>query len=72
VPFLRPDDTARIAHDLIGSNDQALHSLKEQGACDLSYGLADVGRFRVNIFKQRGSHAIVMRVIAARIPILMS
>ena len=70
VPFLRPDDTARIAHDLIGSNDQALHGLKEQGACDLSYSLADVGRFRVNIFKQRGSHAIVMRVIAARIPSL--
>ena len=70
VPFLRPDDTARIAQDLIGSNDQALRGLKEQGACDLSYSLADVGRFRVNIFKQRGSHAIVMRVIAARIPSL--
>jgi twitching motility protein PilT len=70
VPFLRPDDTARIALDLIGSNEQALRNLKEQGACDLSYSLADVGRFRVNVFKQRGSHAIVMRVIAARIPSL--
>jgi twitching motility protein PilT len=70
VPYLRPDDTARVALDLIGSNEQALRGLKEQGACDLSYSLADVGRFRVNIFKQRGSHAIVMRVIAARIPSL--
>jgi twitching motility protein PilT len=70
VPFLRPDDTRRIAHDLIGSNEQAERNLKEQGACDLSYSLADVGRFRVNVFKQRGSHAIVMRVIAARIPSL--
>jgi twitching motility protein PilT len=70
VPFLRPDDTARIAQDLIGSNEQAQRSLKEQGACDLSYSLADVGRFRVNVFKQRGSHAIVMRVIAPRIPSL--
>jgi twitching motility protein PilT len=70
TPFLRPDDTARIAHDLIGSNEQALRNLKEQGACDLSYSQADVGRFRVNVFKQRGSHAIVMRVIAARIPTL--
>src|SRR4030095_3426740 len=34
------------------------------------YSLADVGRFRVNVFKQRGSHAIVMRVIASRIPSL--
>jgi twitching motility protein PilT len=70
TPFLRPDDTARIALDLIGSNEQALRNLKEQGACDLSYSQADVGRFRVNVFKQRGSHAIVMRVIAARIPTL--
>jgi twitching motility protein PilT len=70
IPFLRPDDTARLAQDLIGNNEQALRSFKEQGACDLSYSLADVGRFRVNVFKQRGSHAIVMRVIAARIPSL--
>ena len=68
VPTLKPDDTSRIAHDLIGSNEQALKNLKEQGACDLSYSLENVGRFRVNVFKQRGSHAIVMRVIAARIP----
>jgi twitching motility protein PilT len=70
TPFLRPDDTARIAQDLIGSNEQALHSLRDQGACDLSYSQQDCGRFRVNVFKQRGSHAIVMRVIAARIPTL--
>jgi len=70
TPFLRPDDTSRIAQDLIGSNEQAVRSLKEQGACDLSYSQADCGRFRVNVFKQRGSHAIVMRVIAARIPTL--
>ena len=70
TPFLRPDDTARIARDLIGSNEQALHSLRDQGACDLSYSQQDCGRFRVNVFKQRGSHAIVMRVIAPRIPTL--
>ena len=70
TPFLRPDDTARIARELIGTNEQAIHSLKEHGACDLSYSQPDCGRFRVNVFKQRGSHAIVMRVIAARIPTL--
>ena len=70
LPVLKPDDTARIAQDLMGNNELAHRALKEQGACDLSYSLADVGRFRVNVFKQRGSHAIVMRVIAARIPSL--
>jgi twitching motility protein PilT len=70
TPFLRPDDTKRIAHDMIGSNEQALKNLQDQGACDLSYSQPDVGRFRVNIFRQRGSLAIVMRVIAPRIPSL--
>ena len=70
LPFLRPDDTARIAQDLIGINELASRTLKEQGACDLSYSQPECGRFRVNIFRQRGSYAIVMRVIAARIPSL--
>src|SRR5918993_577765 len=68
VPALRPEDTARVAQDLIGTNEQARKSLIEQGACDLSYSLPDRGRFRVNVFRQRGSHAIVMRVIASKIP----
>ena len=37
VPVLEPDDTARVARDLIGANEQALRTLKEEGACDLSY-----------------------------------
>src|SRR5687768_11467426 len=65
---LRPEDTARVARDLIGSNEQARRSLDEHGACDLSYSVPDRGRFRVNIFRQRGSYAIVMRVIASKIP----
>src|SRR4029078_480659 len=68
VPFLRPEDTSRVSSDLIGQNEQALRGLKEQGACDLSYSLPDVGRFRIVVFKQRGSHAIVMREMATRIP----
>ena len=65
---LRPEDTARVARDLIGKNEQAQRSLDEHGACDLSYSVPDRGRFRVNIFRQRGSYAIVMRVIASKIP----
>ena len=65
---LRPQDTARVARDLIGSNEQAQRSLDEHGACDLSYAVPERGRFRVNVFKQRGSYAIVMRVIASKIP----
>jgi twitching motility protein PilT len=62
------DDTRRIAADLIGNNPHALGNLKEFGSCDVSYSLPGAHRFRVNIFMQRGSCAIVMRVIPSVIP----
>jgi twitching motility protein PilT len=68
VGVLTPEDTARIAADLIGRNSIALQKLKEQGSCDISYSLPKVSRFRVNVFTQRGTCAIVMRVIASSIP----
>src|SRR5712664_1006850 len=68
LPRLTADHTQRIAADLIGQNQHALTTLREQGACDVSYGLPGNGRFRVNVFMQRGSCAIVMRVIPTAIP----
>ena len=69
---LTADDTRHIAADLIGDNKQAVATLREHGSCDISYGLAGVARFRVNIFIQRGSCAVVMRVISTLIPDLTS
>jgi twitching motility protein PilT len=65
---LSADDTRRIAADLIGNNKQAINILREQGSCDVSYGLPGLARFRVNAFIQRGSCAVVMRVIPTTIP----
>ena len=70
LPALHAPDTARLARDIIGDNRTALRALEEQGACDLSYSLPERARFRVNVFRQRGSFAIVMRVIASKIPTL--
>ena len=41
---------------------------RETGSCDISYSLARLSRFRVNIFTQRGTCAIVMRVIPTSVP----
>src|SRR5258708_26561626 len=60
--------TRRIASDLIGDNKQAINVLREQGSCDISFGLPGLARFRVNVFIQRGSCAVVMRVIPTTIP----
>ncbi len=68
VGVLSAEDTARIAADLIGRNQHAVEKLKQDGSCDISYSLPKVSRFRVNIFTQRSSCAIVMRVIASNIP----
>jgi twitching motility protein PilT len=70
LPILRPEDTARVASDLIGGREQTLRALQQDGAADLSYSLPERARFRVNVFRQRGSFAIVMRVIASKIPTL--
>ena len=67
---LTSEDTQRIAHELIGPNKQALDALQTLGSCDVSYRLPHQCRFRVNIFQQRGTHAIVMRVIPHVIPTL--
>ena len=68
LAVLNTADTHRIAQELIGDNKQATSMLQSQGSCDISYSLPGTARFRVNIFVQRGSHAIVMRVIPKSIP----
>ena len=68
MEMLTPAHTAGIAKALIGSNKQAEESLEKFGSADLSFSLTGLSRFRVNIFKQRGTHAIVMRVVPNEIP----
>ena len=68
MEMLTPAHTAGIAKALIGSNKAAEDSLESNGSADLSFSLPGLSRFRVNIFKQRGTHAIVMRVVPDEIP----
>src|SRR5262244_2703252 len=68
LEMLTPAHTAAIAQALIGSNKIAADCLEQWGSADLSFSLPGLSRFRVNIFKQRGTHAIVMRVVPNTIP----
>lgn len=65
---LTPAQTFGIAKLIIGDNTSATESLDKFGSADLSFSVPGLCRFRVNIFKQRGTHAIVMRVIPQRPP----
>ncbi len=65
---LTPAHTAGIAKLIIGNHQQAAETLEKNGSADLSYSAPGMARFRVNIFMQRGTHAIVMRVIPSNPP----
>ena len=65
---LTPGHTAAIAKLIIGTHQQAAQNLEKYGSSDLSFSAPQLARFRVNIFMQRGTHAIVMRVIPSSPP----
>ena len=59
---------ADIAACLMNGQERLVHDLTTHGSCDCSYSVEGVARFRVNIFRQNGQTAIVMRKLATQIP----
>ena len=51
-------------------DEKRLNKLDETGEIDFSYSIPTIGRFRVNAFKQRGSYAMVLRIIPLEIPLM--
>jgi twitching motility protein PilT len=68
TPALAPAHVEAIALKIMGTNERLASDLKANGSCDTSYSVPDLARFRVNIFKQNGNHAIVMRKLSTQIP----
>ncbi|MDW7661060.1 MAG: type IV pilus twitching motility protein PilT [Bacillota bacterium] len=67
---LTPDDTLRIIQEIL--KPEQIVVFEERGELDLSYSHPGLGRFRVNIFKQRGSYGMALRVVALSIPSMES
>jgi twitching motility protein PilT len=65
---MSPYQTEMIALHLMGQDREVMRKLIHTGSTDLSYSIPGVTRFRVNIFTQRGTYAIVMRVIPTGVP----
>ena len=68
IAALTPYQIERIAMTMIGDDRRAMRELIKHGSCDCSYGITERIRFRVNIFKQRGNWAIVMRLLRTEMP----
>ncbi len=64
--ILSPADLVEIAMPMVP--DRLMETLQNNGEVDFSYAIKNVGRFRVNLFKQRGSYALVIRIIYTTIP----
>ena len=67
---LQPVHIEQMAELLIDDNERLLEEFERNGSCDSSYALGDLARFRVNIFKQNGRRAIVMRRLESKVPSL--
>jgi twitching motility protein PilT len=72
LPRLTPFQTEMIAMHMLRGDRELIRTLMTNGSADLSYSIPQKTRFRVNIFSQRGTYAIVLRVIPEGIPSLES
>jgi len=69
-PRLTPFQTEIIALHMLRGDRDLTRTLLQNGSVDLSYSIPGKTRFRVNVFSQRGTYAIVLRVIPEGIPTL--
>lgn len=65
-PKLRPEDTEKLCNQVL--TDYHKEVFEKQGEVDLSYTYPGLGRFRVNVYKQRNSMAMAIRAIPTEIP----
>ena len=63
---LMPDDTRRLLTSVM--NEEQLQTLKKNGEVDLAFGVPELGRFRINVYSQRGSYAAAIRMMNTRVP----
>ncbi|MBH1939780.1 type IV pilus twitching motility protein PilT [Mobilitalea sibirica] len=63
---LTPADTENLIMPIVPPRMKEI--LISKGEVDFSYSITGVGRYRVNVFKQRGSYALVIRIINTTIP----
>ncbi|MBO7335070.1 MAG: type IV pilus twitching motility protein PilT [Lachnospiraceae bacterium] len=63
---LLPPDTKEIAESIM--NDVQREKFEERGEYDMSYSIRELGRYRVNIYHQRGSVAMAFRLVGTEVP----
>jgi twitching motility protein PilT len=67
---LTPVLIEQLAAQIMNGSERLRLEFSTTGSCDCSYAVENLARFRVNIFKQNGRHAVVMRKLQSKIPTL--
>ena len=65
-PPLTPEDTKDVAASIM--TDKQIRRFSEHNEIDFAYSAPNLGRFRVNVFRQRGSISVAMRQVTTKIP----
>lgn len=65
---LSPEELEQIVKQLLDVNQ--LGQLQSKGEVDVSYALAKVGRFRINVYRQRGCFSLAIRIVPFKVPSL--
>jgi twitching motility protein PilT len=68
VPLVTPQFTEQLAGILLDGNALLTENLRTHGSCDCSYALPGIARFRVNVYRQCGQLAMVMRKLSNTVP----
>lgn len=68
LPPLAESDTKALIEQLLEGKPIIVERFREKGEVDFSYALKDAGRFRVNVYKQRGRWATALRLVSVDIP----
>ncbi|MEI7533599.1 MAG: PilT/PilU family type 4a pilus ATPase [Verrucomicrobiae bacterium] len=67
-PVLTGESIEQMARLILNNNAKLLADLTEFGSCDCSYTLSDYCRFRVNIYRQNDTYAMVLRRLQPLVP----
>jgi twitching motility protein PilT len=63
---LSPEDVQRMVFSMLNNNQRK--ALEQNWELDCSYGVSGLGRFRVNVYKEKGSYAAALRALSTKIP----
>ncbi len=64
--ILTPEDVEQLLFSMLSSEQR--RALEQEWEIDFSYGIHGIGRFRVNIYRERGNYAAALRTVVSEVP----